>query len=177
MMLTSSEARGLSLPRVYLETSFISYLAAALEQRKSSDVNTSHRQMASARWWAQQGNYFELLISEVVSRECAIGHPDAVKARLLILASTKFLPETREIMDLAKQLVEPIGPLPRKADADAAHIAFASVYECDYLLTWNFKHIANASLQPALYKIVESYGYQSPILCTPEQLLTRHGDL
>jgi len=67
--------------------------------------------------------------------------------------------------------------LPRKADADATHIAFASVYECNYLLTWNFKHIANALLQPVLYKIVQSYGYQPPLLCTPEQLLTRYCDL
>lgn len=169
--------RGLSLPRVYLETSFISYLAAALQRHKSSDVNTAHRQMASAQWWTQQGNHFELFISELVSRECAIGHPDAVKSRLRVLASTKILPEIREIMELAKRLVHPMGPLPRKADADATHIAFASVYECDYLLTWNFKHIANALLQPALYKIVESYGYQPPILCTPEQLLTGYGDL
>ncbi len=167
----------MSPPRVYLETSFISYLAAALQQRNSSDVNTAHRQMVSALWWTKQRDQFELFISEVVSRECAVGHSEAVRHRLELLASAQILPENREIMKLATRLVEPAGPLPRKADADATHIAFASVYECDYLLTWNFKHIANALLQPVLYKIVQSYGYQPSILCTPEQLLTGYRDL
>jgi predicted nucleic acid-binding protein len=167
----------LSRPRVYLETSFISYLAAARQQRHSSDVNTAHRQLTSLRWWTQHRGQFELFISEVVSKESATGHPEAVRNRLQLLAFAQILPEVSEIMELAKRLVEPIGPLPRKADADATHIAFASVYECDYLLTWNFKHIANALLQPALYRIVQSYGYQPPILCTPEQLLAGDRDL
>ena len=72
---------------------------------------------------------------------------------------------------MTKRLVEPAGPLPRKAEADATHIAFASVYGCEYLLTWNFKHIANAILQPAVYKIVHSYGYPPSFICTPEQLM------
>ncbi len=161
----------MSLPRVYLETSFISYLAAALQQRNSSDVNTAHRQLASALWWKQHRDQFGLFISEAVSRECASGHPDAVRHRLQLLASAQILPINRETMELTARLVEPTGPLPRKAEADAAHIAYASVYECEYLLTWNFKHIANAFLQPTLYKIVNSYGYRPSVICTPEELM------
>ena len=164
------------MPKVYLESSFISYLASAPQRRNSNDVNTAHRQITSAQWWTHRDR-FELFISEVVSKECGTGHPDAVRNRLQLLAFAKILPEVREIMELAKRLVEPGGPLPSKADADATHIAFASVYECDYLLTWNFKHIANAFLQPALYEIVQSYGYRPPILCTPEQLLAGYRDL
>ncbi len=74
-------------------------------------------------------------------------------------------------MELTARLVEPTGPLPLKAEADATHIAYASVYECEYLLTWNFKHIANAFLQPSLYKIVNSYGYRPSLICTPEELM------
>ena len=162
--------------RIYLETSFVSYLGTTLQGRHSSDVNTAHRQITSALWWTQHRDQFELFISEVVSRECAIGHPEAVRNRLQILAFAQILPETREIIDLAEQLVEPAG-LPRKAEADATHIAFASVYSCHYLLTWNFKHIANALLQPVLYKIVQSYGYQPTLICTPEQLLAGDRDL
>ena len=35
------------------------------------------------------------------------------------------------------------GFLPKKAAADAMHIAFAAVYGMDYLLTWNCRHINN----------------------------------
>ncbi len=38
------------------------------------------------------------------------------------------------------------GPLPAKAKADAVHLAMASVYRLDYLLTWNLKHLANAMI-------------------------------
>jgi hypothetical protein len=70
-----------------------------------------------------------------------------------------------------------MGPLPRKAETDATHIAFASVYGCDYLLTWNFKHLANAFLQPTLNRMVQSYGYSPSFICTPEQLLAGDRDL
>ncbi len=133
----------MSLPRVCLETSFISYLAAALQQRNSSDVNAAHGQMVSFLWWTKQRGQFDVFISDVVER---------VRGRSL-------------------------GSRTASGEADAAHIAFASVYGCDYLLTWNFKHIANALLQPVLYKIIQSYGYQPSLLCTPEQLLTGYGDL
>ena len=165
------------LPRVYLETSFISYLAAALQQRNSSDVNTAHRQLSSLSWWTRHRERFHLFMSETVLRECSTGHPDAVSHRLQLLAVAERLSNNQEIIELTARLVEPSGPLPRKAEADATHIAFASVYGCDYLLTWNFKHIANALLQPALNKIVQSYGYQPSIICTPEQLVAGYRDL
>ncbi len=120
----------MSRPSVYLETSFTSYLVSGLQQRRSSDVNTAHRQLSSLRWWVDR-DQFELFISEVVSRECATSHPEAVRNRLQILAFASVLPEIQEILELAKRLVEPVGPLPRSADADATHIAFASAYECN----------------------------------------------
>jgi hypothetical protein len=164
----------LSLPRVYLETSYISYLATAIQKRISIDVNTAHRQLSSLRWWTQHRQQFDLFISETVLKECSTGHQEAVENRLQVLNAAELLSDNREIMELTARLVEPAGPLPRKAEADASHIAFASVYGCDYLLTWNFKHIANAMLQPAFYKIVQSYGYQHSFICTPEQLLAGH---
>ncbi|MDA1313333.1 MAG: hypothetical protein O2968_08365 [Acidobacteria bacterium] len=36
------------------------------------------------------------------------------------------------------------GIIPRKAAADAAHIAIAAVHDIDFLMTWNCVHIANA---------------------------------
>ncbi len=67
----------MSLPRVYLETSFISYLAAALQQRHSSDVNTAHRQLSSLRWWADR-DHFELLFQKLFP-ESAL--PDTLSLR------------------------------------------------------------------------------------------------
>lgn len=61
--------------------------------------------------------------------------------------------------------------LPGKALRDAAHLAFACGYELDYPLTWNCAHIANAELRPRLEAINTSAGLQTPIICTPEELM------
>jgi hypothetical protein len=76
-------------------------------------------------------------------------------------------PETRE---LAASLVEP-GPIPRKAVLDAFHIAAAVAGGADYLLTWNFKHLANAALRKRIEAVCVANGYEAPVICTPEELM------
>jgi len=71
---------------------------------------------------------------------------------------------------LAKQFLTRSN-LPPKAKVDAIHIAAATVHGMDYLLTWNCKHIANAQIQRKLAEISIDFGYELPILCTPNQLL------
>ena len=63
------------------------------------------------------------------------------------------------------------GPLPAKAKADAVHLAMASVYRLDYLLTWNLKHLANAMILARLRPVVEQLGSVLPLVCTPLQLM------
>lgn len=41
----------------------------------------------------------------------------------------------------------------------------------DYLLTWNFNHIANAVLRDRIEQVCRSNGYKPPVICTPEELL------
>jgi len=45
------------------------------------------------------------------------------------------------------------------------------VYEIDFLLTWNFKHIANAHIIKQLREIVEREGYLFPVIATHEELI------
>ena len=71
--------------------------------------------------------------------------------------------------------VQQIAVIPRKAAGDAAHIAIATVYGCEYLLTWNCRHIANAELHRAIRRVVEQHGYEVPSLCTPEELMGENG--
>ena len=61
--------------------------------------------------------------------------------------------------------------LPPKAADDALHIAVATVYGLDYLLTWNCRHIANAQIQKKLLQISNDAGYELPTICTPYELM------
>ncbi|WP_200242394.1 hypothetical protein [Lamprobacter modestohalophilus] len=40
----------------------------------------------------------------------------------------------------------------------------------DYLLTWNLKHINNAQTKGKIVAVVESQGFECPVLCSPEEL-------
>ena len=92
------------------------------------------------------------------------------KARLDLLANIPVLALTSGILRLAESLVTD-GPIPRRAAGDALHIAIATVYACEYLLTWNCRHIANAEIQRAARLVVRDQGFELPIICTPEELM------
>ena len=58
-----------------------------------------------------------------------------------------------------------------EADRDAAHIATATVHQLDALLSLNFRHMVNASIQMRLRRLALREGYELPVICTPEELM------
>ena len=152
-------------PRVYIETSVLSYLAA----RTSRDPVTQFRQAISRRWWEQERGKYELVASDVVEAECLRGDAEQARKRQALLKQITILPPVEAIMVLIEALIVP-GAIPSTAVPDAAHIAAAVVHGCDYLLTWNIRHIANAQLRRVVEAIVERNGYAKPTICTPEEL-------
>ena len=55
------------------------------------------------------------------------------------------------------------------AVVDAQHVALATIADVDYLLTWNCKHIANATVLPAVYDTLRAEGYTPPLIVTPQE--------
>ena len=54
---------------------------------------------------------------------------------------------------------------------DVMHLALASTYEIDYIITWNFTHIAQGKVIKAIEDINSRMGFTSLTICTPEELL------
>jgi hypothetical protein len=54
---------------------------------------------------------------------------------------------------------------------DALHLALASFHECDYLVTWNCRHLANASKFGQIRRINAVLRLKTPELVTPPELL------
>jgi predicted nucleic acid-binding protein len=154
------------MPRLYLETSVVSYLTA----RPSTNIITAAHQLITARWWSHRRAHFELLISELVLEEAARGDADAAAKRLEALEGIPLLGVTPAVSELAGSILR-AHLLPAKAFPDALHIAIASVHAIEYLLTWNCSHIANAELLPRVTVLVEETGFNMPFVCTPEELL------
>ena len=55
---------------VYLETSFISYLTAPF----SKDEKIAREQLASRRWWEEEGTKCDLFVSDLVLAEASKGN-------------------------------------------------------------------------------------------------------
>jgi predicted nucleic acid-binding protein len=152
-------------PRVYLETSVISYLAA----RPSGDLITAANQRLSHDWWMSQRQFFELFISPSVIEEISRGNAEVSERRLNYVTDTTELELTDVVEQLAYLLVAK-GGLPKKALIDAFHVAFAAVWGIEYLLTWNCTHIANAITRPLIESLCKQAGFTAPRLCTPTEL-------
>ena len=63
------------------------------------------------------------------------------------------------------------GGLPPKSKDDALHIAIATAYNCDILLSWNFKHIVNTRTIKGTKAIATMEGFKDIIICTPTMLI------
>ena len=129
----------------------------------------AHQEL-TREWWAERSGDFELVVSELVLQEAGAGDPDASRSRLAVLEGIAILALSDEAVSLAEHLVD-VGPIPREDAADALHIAIAAVNGIDYLLTWNCKHLANASLRVQITALLEDAGYACPVICTPEELM------
>jgi len=55
--------------------------------------------------------------------------------------------------------------------ADLFHLALATWHGMDFLASWNCKHIVNGRVKQLLEKVNELRGLDTPIICTPEELL------
>lgn len=151
---------------VYLETTFISYLAA----RPSRDLIVAGHQQTTQQWWTYRRSEFECSVSQVVIDEASAGDAAEVQKRLSIIGSLPALDVTETAESLTQSIMaESI--LPPHAFPDAAHIAVSTVHGIDFLLTWNCKHLANVQIARRIAVVCEKLGHRMPIICTPEELM------
>jgi len=151
---------------LYLETTVVSYYTSKL----SRDVVILAHQQITREWWPKAVTRFDVLISEIVVEEASLGDPEAAKRRLEELKDFPLLELNDRVREIAEIYMEALA-IPARVFGDAIHLAVASVYDVDYLVTWNCAHIANAELIKKLMKVNESLGIHSPIICTPEELM------
>ena len=153
-------------PSVYIETTVISYLTA----RPSKDLVQRAHQRLTQTWWRTRRSQFELYVSPLVLQEAAAGDPIRARHRLALVRNLPVLGPSPDAVRLARALMNR-GPIPKKAEVDALHIAIAAVHGIEYLLTWNCTHIANARMRSEIESVCRDDNYEPPVLCTPEELM------
>jgi hypothetical protein len=152
--------------RVYIETTVVSYLTA----RPNRDVVIAAHQQITHEWWGTRRADYELCVSQLVFQEASGGDPQAAQERLEAMQAMTLVETSPSALALAKDLVQ-AGALPEKAGDDALHIAVAATQGIPYLLTWNCRHMANATMRPVIESVCARNGFKAPIICTPEELL------
>lgn len=155
----------MTTPRVYIETSVISYLTAL----PNRDLVVAGHQQTTHDWWETRRPSFELVASQLVVQEASQGNATYAQQRLQALREIPLLSINEAAIALAETFVKR-GPLPPKANIDALHIATAVTNGVDYLLTWNCKHIANANMRSQIERLCRQQGYEPTVICTPDQL-------
>lgn len=153
-------------PAAYIETTIPSYLTAW----PSRDLVRATHQQITREWWRDAPGRFDLFISQTVLDEVTQGDADAVEDRLKSLQDTRVLPFEAAVESLARDYAGLLG-LPPRAYNDAVHLAYAVVFEMDYLATWNMRHLANSLTMRRITEFNLTRSLHVPLLVTPEYLI------
>ena len=139
---------------LYLETSVIgAYL----------DNGDPFRRDLTIRWFEHELPEYQVYTSLLVQRELERVEEPHRTGYLKIIKPLERLELTDEVAILADGYVSR-GIFHRKFMADAIHVAMASFHKVDYLVTWNFGHLANVRKQARVRLF-------TPVIVTPEFLV------
>jgi len=151
-------------PAIYLDTTIVSSY-----WYEGSDVLALGRRFATRDWWDTERGHFALWISSVTMDELSAGvYPRQAEA-IAMARRLRFLPVLGEIQQFAEELLRR-HVVPDTKPGDALQMAIAAVHRIDYLLTWNYAHLANPIAQAHLEESCENAGLRVPLLVSPETI-------
>jgi predicted nucleic acid-binding protein len=146
---------------LYLETSVVgAYL----------DNGEPFRRDLTIRWWEHELSEYQPFVSPLVQRELERVPEPHRTGYLKLIEPLKHLELVEEALILAEGYISR-GIFHRKYLADALHVALASFHTIDYLVTWNFGHLANVRKQARIRVFNVAAGFFVPMIVTPEFLI------
>ena len=151
-------------PKIYLDTSLISHLDAPDAPDKMSDTLLF--------WEELKANKYQVIISNVTVAEitkCAEPKRTTMFRKLDELDYQVF-EENDETLLLANNYLS-YGVLKSKSMDDLRHISVASVTDCKYIASWNFKHFVNVKTIEKVQIANRLYGYNDIFILPPTMLL------
>ena len=149
-------------PVTYIATTIPSYY---FDERPSLEFEIRR----TREWWNEERFDYELVTSEAVLAEVdSPGNPNARNC-LDLLEDIPCVSVSADVVRIAETYME-AGIMPRGKGLDALHLALASFYRTDILLTWNCRHLANPNKFQAIRQTNTALGLFVPILTTPYEL-------
>lgn len=150
--------------KIYLDTSVISYL-------DQSDTPEKRKETLDLWEVLKQGRY-EVYISDIVVYEINKCSSQKKETLLNYLEQIEYniIDTDEDTVDLAEKFIH-FGFLKRKSYDDCRHIAAAILAECDFIISWNFKHIVNVKTIRGIKVITTLEGYKDLMIYPPSALL------
>ena len=152
-------------PRVYVETTIPSFYH---ELRTTPDVVA--RRNWTRQWWDGVSARYDLVTSPAVLDELSDGPPERSEQWLTLVRDLPLLPIEPAIGEIVRTYISQ-KLMPADPGGDALHLALASYHKCDFLLTWNCAHLANANKFGHMRRVNVLLGLFVPALVTPLELL------
>ncbi len=153
---------------VYLDSTIPSYL---FDERESIKTYVE----VTKKWWNEERGNFDLWISEETIAELIKGdYPN--KTEILECGSQiQVLPFDEHILEIAQVYLNNY-LMPHVLKGDALHLAYASFFKMDFLLTWNCNHLGNANKKQHIRIINARLNLIAPEIVTPLELFTEVND-
>jgi len=150
--------------KIYLDTSVISHLDA----QDTPDKMNETRKL----WDDIKTGKYRVMVSDIAIDELERCKEPKLSYLRSLLSEIQYTDIDRipEAERLCKLYCE-VGGLPPKSRLDAMHIAMATVYECNVILSWNFKHIVNFRAMTAVDSVNLKEGYAPIRILSPTMLL------
>lgn len=151
--------------RVYVETTIPSFYH---DDRQVPTIVA--RRDWTRQWWEGPAKGSELVTSVAVLDELNVGDPQRKADRLALVQGLPLLPVEQGIAEIVEAYIRH-RVMPADPGGDALHLAIASFHKCDFLVTWNCRHLANANKFGHIRRVNAMLGLFVPALVTPLQLL------
>lgn len=151
--------------RVYVETTIPSMYH---EVRTAPDIVA--RREWTRQWWKVAPELHDLVTSPAVLDELSEGVPERSARRLALIADLPVLPVEPPVIEIVQAYIQH-KLMPADPGGDALHLALASYHKCDFLATWNCRHLANANKFGHIRRVNTLLGLFVPALVTPLELL------
>jgi len=152
-------------PTVYIETTIPSFY---YEVRTEPDMVA--RRQWTRQWWDECRNLYSLVTSVAVLDELATGNYPNKDSALSLLDHLPLVAVVPSIVEIVETYIR-YKVMPGDPTGDALHLALASYHKCDFLLTWNCNHLANANKFGHIRRVNVALGLFVPSLVTPLELL------
>ena len=151
------------VPKIYLETTMFNFY---IDTNRDAHIDTVRlfKEIAAGKYEAYTSTY---VTNEL---EAATEPKRSEMMKLISDYDIAVLAPNEEAAELAQKYIES-GIIPEKYQADALHIAIASVNNLDMIISMNFQHIVKRKTKLATGSVNLLNGYRSIEILSPMEVI------